>query len=609
MDFPYVVALWNPLDPQQSAAATNLLSTFTAPILHTQIRQGGLALFAGTPSAPYLDCIYLPNHEGVILGALFDRRTNRRVTTELLLSDHTLCGPEENLLLKLTRNYWGTYVTFLSDRNTGDWAAARDCTGMLPCYYTTIDGINLFTSDIHHIISPHHWTRKSRPPISVRLNWDYLALFLTYSQMQIRATALQDVHELLAGEFIHHRSPHPTVEMVWQPTEFAHSHTAVSIDNYRARLHDTARTCVNAWANTHEWVVLNLSGGFDSSLVLALLTQSEFRPNVVCVNRFSSGPAEDERLYARVMAHSKNVPLVEYPWELSSKSLGAPCLTYPYGAKPTLQALLEPLDNDFFAALKSAHPFDAIWTGEGGDHLFLSIPTPHIVTDAIRCSGRHRQLLNTLYGASRMTGRSIPHLLYGSLLDIFESTTDLPIVRTPRNPFIANRRISADALHNIPQHPWSRDLRGIPPAKRQQIALLAEVIHRHRPLPGTQGRNELAPLLSQPLLELCLETPTFVLQCDGRARGLARRTFANDLPPQITDREVKGQTAHVIVGLLDRSRKFLADILLDGALAGHGLIDHKVLAPMLREDIPLSLNAIFPLSALTAAEAWARSWH
>jgi asparagine synthase (glutamine-hydrolysing) len=609
MDFPYVVALWNPFDHQQSAAATHLLSTFTAPPLYKSDFRPGLAMYTGTPSAPYSDCIYLPDGAGMILGTLFDRRTNLRVTARTILSDRALCRDHRSIIGELTRNYWGTYVTFLSDSHTGEWTAARDCSGMIPCYYTTIDGITFLTSDVRNILSPSHWARESGPPLSVRLNWDYLALFLSYSQMQIRATALKDVYELLAGEFIHNSQPQPAVDMAWHPAAFADSHAEVSIENYSARLHDTAQTCMDAWASTHAWVLLNLSGGFDSSLVLALLTQSRFRPNTVCINRFSSGPAEDERRYARLMAHSKNVPLIECPWALSSQSLDATCLTYPYGAKPTLQGLLEPLDNHFFSALQSAHPFDAIWTGEGGDHLFFSLPTPHIVAESMRLQVRHQRLLSTLYGASRITGNSIPYLLYTALLEIFAPTTNLPIARTEQNPFAADHQMVADVAPNPPLHPWTHGLRGVPYAKRLQIALLAEVIHRQRPLPGTQGRKELAPLLSQPLLELCLETPTFVLQCDGRTRGLARRTFASELPPQITGREVKGQTAHVIVGLLDRSRRFLSDTLLDGALAGHGLLNRAVLSTVLREDISLRLDVLFPLSALTAAEAWARSWH
>ncbi|MGC8517679.1 MAG: asparagine synthase-related protein [Steroidobacteraceae bacterium] len=608
MEFPFVAALWNPLDSAQAIAAARLLATYSPSNLSVAIDRPGLAAYTGTPSAPYLDCFSLPNNAGLLLGVLFDRRTNHRVTQTALNSQGTLGAPGLRTIESFTRKHWGTFVGFLSDPLTGDWYATRDCSGMIACYYTMIDGITILTSDARYIFTASNWSRHSGPPRSVNLNWEYLELFLTHSQMQIRETAMRDVYELLAGEVLYNVNRKLSVKMAWSPDVFAHTDDRLSIDAYSARLHETVHSCVNAWASVHRWVLHNLSGGFDSSLVLALLAQTNARPHSVSINRFAYGPAEDERQYARLAAESAGIPLVEWPWDFSSHTLSASSCCYPFGAKPTLQNLLEPIDERFISALKSTHRFDAIWTGEGGDHLFLSAQTPLIVTDSIRTHGGRKQLRSTLYSAARITGRSIPGLLAHTLLQMCRFSAELRTASAIQNPFVPTPISTSMSTRISPTHPWMSCCHDVAPGKQLQISLLAEVIHRRRPLSGTQGSYALAPLLSQPLIELCLETPTFVLQCDGRTRGLARRTFSKELPPEITRREVKGQTAHAIIGLLNRSRGFLRETLLDGALVGRGLLNPEILASALMDDKPISVNALFPLSAAVAAETWVRSW-
>ena len=58
---------------------------------------------------------------------------------------------------------------------------------------------------------------------------------------------------------------------------------------------------------------------------------------------------------------------------------------------------------------------------------------------------------------------------------------------------------------------------------------------------GQEGDAErISPLFSQPLVELCLRIPTYVLTHGGWDRAVARRAFYDDLPPEIRNRRHKG---------------------------------------------------------------------
>ena len=60
-------------------------------------------------------------------------------------------------------------------------------------------------------------------------------------------------------------------------------------------------------------MLLGLSGGFDSAVVLGCLSHSPARPRITCLNQFAAASHEDEREYARAAAVRAGVTLLEVP--------------------------------------------------------------------------------------------------------------------------------------------------------------------------------------------------------------------------------------------------------------------------------------------------------
>ena len=608
MDFPYLAVLWNQRDPEQAQAAALLLEMPCLHAWHPVLRRDGIAVYTEIPSARYLTTQHLRDEQGTLLGVLFERHRNRRLCGRELREDPGLAEAGIGTIRHLTQNYWGTYVALISNRHSGEWWVLRDCSGMIPSYYMTVRGVTLIASDVRNFIELARQRDAPGAPPPFEINWGYIAGFLTYSQLQIRETGLKNVYELLAGETLSNCRGRVGVELAWNPATFTEPDPWGSLDMRCEELRNTAQSCINAWASIHDWVVHSLSGGFDSSLVLSLLRHAPKRPHVVCVNRYSTGPAEDERRYARIAANAAHTPLVEWPWEFGHHAIDESCLRLPPRAKPTITALFRPLEAPFFSALKAAQRFDAIWSGEGGDHLFLALNTELTVLDFLRirrsCSG----LVDVLRDAARLTGRCIPHLAWDALSALARGEPiDIGIAALPNSLLVASYSHRQDLRVYI-QHPWANAAKCVPPGKRQQIILLAEVLHRLRPLPASLESRELHPLLSQPLIEQCLRIPTYELLCGGRTRGLARKTFANYVPAQIIDRELKGQTTHHVLGLLHKSSSFITDLMLNGTLAQKGLLNCKALQPLVSGTIPLEASCLFPLLACVAAEAWVRTW-
>lgn len=607
MDYPFLAVLWNPLDPAQAPVATQFLGAIRLQPWRIVIERDGMTVYTQSSPIPYLAAQPLRNARGVVLGVLFDRNTNQRPSTQEIREDPLFAEPGLETVHNLARHYWGGYVGLLAGPR-GDWCVFRDCSGMIPCYYTAVRGVTLISSDARNFFSFTRLPDQPGPPVPIEINWRYIAGFLAHSQLQIRETGLKNIYELLAGETLYIRRGRHCIETTWNPSAFAAFDSRETLEARCDALRTTAQACIDAWASVHDWVVHSLSGGFDSSLVLALLRHSPTRPHVVCINRYSTGPGEDEREYARIAARAADTPLVEWPWNFGNQALDPSLLQLPYSAKPSIPALLSPLEANFFTALRAAHPFDAIWNGEGGDHLFLAMATELIVTDFLRAKGLRPRLLDILCDATRLTGRSIPGLALRAIRFSNPAT-----VRHPEFPPLTHSLLSPTCCHREDlctyiQHPWSSSKDDLLPGKRRQITLLADVLHRLRPLPGTQQSVELQPLLSQPLIEYCIGIPSYDLLHGGRTRGLARRAFANNLPAEIIKRETKGQTTHHLLGLMRRSLPFLSGILRDGTLAQQNLLNGPALEPLLNETQSVSAEKLFALLSCVAAEVWVRSW-
>jgi asparagine synthase (glutamine-hydrolysing) len=173
--------------------------------------------------------------------------------------------------------------------------------------------------------------------------------------------------------------------------------------------------------------------------------------------------------------------------------------------------------------------------------------------------------------------------------------------------FVNPAIIPTDFMDYIWQ-PWLADCSDIPPGKRWQICLLACLIHRHRPIPALQYACEHHPLFSQPLLELCLRIPIYVLLQGGVNRALERAAFWDRVPGEIIQRENKGTVSTSIMTKVRECLPFLRELVLDGVLVKERIVERTSLEPFLVGNRPVTHRVLWPFLSCIAAEVWARKW-
>jgi asparagine synthase (glutamine-hydrolysing) len=157
------------------------------------------------------------------------------------------------------------------------------------------------------------------------------------------------------------------------------------------------------------------------------------------------------------------------------------------------------------------------------------------------------------------------------------------------------------------RHPWVDEAADLPGSKRQQVFHVVDSQMFYN-VPDHYA-DIVHPLISQPIIELCLKIPSYVLTYGGIDRALVRDAFVDMVPGSILARTSKGATTGYILNLLVRNIDVLRQFLLDGLLVGEGVLDNHETDKALSEPSLISDSTLlFPVLNAFRAELWARSW-
>jgi asparagine synthase (glutamine-hydrolysing) len=366
------------------------------------------------------------------------------------------------------------------------------------------------------------------------------------------------------------------VRQAWAPAAFARA-VAVRSADLEAALVATVDAAVTGWARGP--VLVEISGGLDSAIVATALrrTGAEVAGAVNYHVRQAEG---DERGFAREVARCCGVPLAEVEKPEAALDLDA-LRVVSGGLRPALDGIDTHHDLDLAERCRRAGA-RTLLTGRGGDNVFFQTPTPLIAAEPGGLG------LRALADLARWQGRSV----YG-------------LLRAARRGEAGGAWM---AQADDAGRPWLAGAADLSPAKRLQIASLAAGI-------GAQGptrRGEIAdlrhPLMAQPLLELCLGIPVPVLVRGGRDRGLARDAFAGLVPDAILARRGKGRLSAHYGRILARSLDQVRPLLLDGRLAGAGLIDRAAWTERLSIESLIWRGGAGSVFTALMLELWVEAW-
>jgi asparagine synthase (glutamine-hydrolysing) len=593
-----------PLDRGASLAAAALSRALVhaRPRWEPTFESDGMAVFSQAPRTSDMRVYRLPARGGVILGRLFPiDLSDFAPGWEPNISEKDVSRYLDSSGRALTRAYWGAYLAFMTDRAHIRCLVVRDPSGKLPCYRVRHGEVDILFADISDL-SPLRL-----PPLTPNLT--YLAASIERSSLQIRDTALREVTELLAGEGFERRGRAGRQHTVWDPSRIAEEARESHFDEAAKRLRRLTQSSIDAWASAHPRLLHRLSGGLDSSIVLGCLARAPSAPSVVCWNSYIQDDESDERGYARIAAARAHACLIEIAGDPDTFVFDDRLLAMPPSAKLDFSQCARLLQLATINREARRYRADAVWTGQGGDHLFLKASGIPSATDFVADRGVRWGLARVVRDEAHRCARPYAWVLECALGARGSQKRSRSFAHADHPAHFVNPDALTQDLDRYSAHPWTLAAERLPAGRRRQIALLADVVNRHRPVSRLEWACEHHPLLSQPVVEQCLHTPTYLHLAGGRHRSLARHAFRDCVPRQILEREDKGATTRFTVESIRRSERFLCELLLDGILARERLFAREQLQTCLRDGRALNSGQLPRLLACIAAEVWIRAWY
>jgi asparagine synthase (glutamine-hydrolysing) len=600
--YPYVAFMRGTSGSHASGAVRTLIDQFrrTHPQWISLNGIEGLILFHLPPAGRSLRAIELPAGRGVILGTLFPWNLDVSPRDwQPLIDDAFAEKVVQTRGRALIEKFWGGYIAFFNDRGATHYVL-RDSSGSIPCYTMVCGGATVVASNIEDL------SGVSLPSFSI--NTRYLAGFVYQAELCQRECGVNEVTELLAGECLELNDGRSIQFPVWDPRAICRERPLEDFEDASRQVRQVTQACVDFWASKYDRIVHQLSGGLDSSAILGCLKRSAHCPVVTCLHLESGGADDNDRVYAELAAKEAGVELVIQPGYSEGARYDDRIFRLPRAPKPSVSNLGVAMNFNPGMSVAAQVSAEALWDGQGGDHLFFEPRSPFGAVDFAFMHGIGGDFPQCVRDAVRRSRLSCWSVLERSIcLGLLRGRWH-PDDQDDREAAFVNPDIVPANIAAYVWQPWSENASDLPPGKRWQIGLLARLLHRHRPVPELQYASERHPLFSQPLVELCLRIPLYTLLRGGGDRALERAAFRDVVPAPIIRRENKGTVAISAMSKIRECLPFLRELMLGGVLVRERIIDRSAIEPYLAGNRPTNNRVLWPFFSCIAAEVWARKW-
>lgn len=523
-------------------------------------------------------------HSGLAVGVLFGRGTN-----DFLEARHASLSSAFDWATWLSREAWGGYVALSADPQSGSMTAFPDPSGLLPIYHR-VDREHVFLASDPALFAE---AGCAKPPIA----WDELRSHLVGGPLRGTPTCLAGIDELIPGALVRLGKSAPAAVPVWTPDYFVGDSPITDFHEAADTLRSCAVATLGAWARLIGPIGVASSGGLDSSLICAALAEGGHPFG--CITISTSDPSGDERVFVDLLARHLGVSALACEYDPEAVDINRPasaCLP-----RPTRRTFMQALD----AALGDAS-FDlganVVFDGNGGDSLFCFLHSAAPILDRVKTEGL-RAGFETMVDMCGVTGCDLLTMAEATLRRNWRGG-----VRPERPPDLRllcckkpGDRTSKTTM------PWVDSGAGALGGKRDHLRLILQALPHANTL-GMALPPRFSPLLSQPMVELCLSLPTWLWCHGGINRALARAAFAKTLPQTILKRRAKSGPDSFIRRLFAANQARIRELLLGGLLAENGIIDCGAVEIALATDVLSGDAIVYRLLELVEAETWARSW-
>ena len=501
---------------------------------------------------------------------------------------------------------------------------ARDRMGEKPLYWAIFDGLVLFGSELKAL--------RAHPGWKPSLSRGAIAGFLRHSYVPGPFTIYEGVYKLPPAGFVKIASGgRPDVGVYWDLAgvvaqgrrDMHRADEEELVDELDALLHDAVSRRMVADVPLGAF----LSGGYDSSTVVALMQRASPRPVRTFTISFEN-PAFDESKHAEAVA----------------RHLGTDHTTFPVSGAEALDVvpkLAEMYDEPFadpsqvpthiVSALTRKRVTVAL-SGDGGDELFSGYDRYRWTESVWRPSAKMPLALRRLAssgirvvppGAFDSMARYVPYLRrvshVGQKAHRLAQILSLPSIDSAYYQVAASHDQNPDNLVKGSQEVrtacWSQNLEMLLPDPVDRMRYLDMCTYLPDGVLTKVDRASMAvalevrvPLLDHRLVEWMWRLPSFQNARARRPKHLLRRVLARYVPDRVVERPKMGFGVPLADWLRGPLRNWGEDLMNEAGLNAGDIFDVKAIRSLWAEFLNGDNERYFLIWNILMFQAWHRRW-
>jgi asparagine synthase (glutamine-hydrolysing) len=504
----------------------------------------------------------------------------------------------------------GMFALAIWDSRRNQLILARDRLGKKPLYFSQQADRLLFASELKCFVEVPGFKREIDPAA--------IDEFLTYQYIPHPGTIWKGVNKLSPGHFAVFRNGKLRVDRYWNydPTYEASLSREDAIDKVRELLEDSVRIRLRSDVPLGAF----LSGGIDSSLVVALAQRQLDRP----IRTFSMGFPDkdyDETAYAADVARYLGTEHTRFEVTPDGAAIIDKLAWHydePFGDSSAIPTwyLSELTRNDVTVAL----------SGDGGDELFAgyeryralwlsrliqaAVPLHRLpgisLIQRIPESSRQRSIVRRGKRFLESFGQS-PARRYLTWIQIFPEPLRASLYN---DDFV--KRLPGDDPFEFLQRAWDRsgkrdivtkaslaDLETYLPCDLMTKVDIASMAH---------GLEVRCPMLDYRLVELAASLPVGMKFRGGRGKLILREAFGDRLPTTVWTRRKMGFGVPIAGWFRGQLNPMLHDLLLAPGSRIHDFFQPSVLQQLISQHESMQQNHSYRLWNLLMLEKWLLTW-
>lgn len=493
---------------------------------------------------------------------------------------------------------------------------ARDRLGKKPLYYADVGGALIFGSELKPILADGR--------VSKELDMEAVGHYLSLLVIPAPHSIFKQIRKLPAGSYLECASDGPRIKQYWNYLSFVGNETPdeeEAIGTIRKLLFSAVEKRLIAEVPLGAF----LSGGIDSSAVVAVMSQLKSAPVKTFAIGFEGPKTHNELPYARLLAERYRTDHHEFLVKPDIVEIVQEIVSFadePFGISSAIPTYL--------IAKAARDHVTVVLTGDGGDEIFGGYPNylwerwaatyrrfPLAVDDLIAHSarllpgrvdsriGRWRSRFDRFAATSR-TSPGERRLGWASGFSEKEK----------RSMVITDEEMVA--LTTTP-HFLEEQIRGRPdfaPELKQNcmdilVSLTDEMLTKVDRMTMGASLEARCPLLDWKLVEYAAGL-SFNLKVPGRSsknlKRLLRRAVSDLLPDELMRRRKHGFNVPLDAWFRGGARKYLESTLSAKRIRDRGVFDSREVDALVTRHMTGQMNASNRLYALLVFETWAEKY-